>query len=105
MQEKGWYLVLRQRCQTVPHRGGDLPLAKAIEIATAHGVPLIVDGAAQLPPVENLWKFTQMAAVAPICSGGKDLRGPQPTRMAVGPRSLSQTCVSTVAPTTVLAAR
>ena len=67
---------------------GDLPLAKAIEIATAHGVPVIVDGAAQLPPAENLWKFTQMGATAAIFSGGKDLRGPQTTGLVVGRKHL-----------------
>ena len=37
---------------------------KLIEIANAHDIPVIVDGAAQLPPVENLWKFTQAGASA-----------------------------------------
>jgi D-glucosaminate-6-phosphate ammonia-lyase len=56
---------------------GDIPLAKVIEIADAHGVPVIVDAAAQVPPVENLWNYTKMGATAAIFSGGKDLRGPQ----------------------------
>lgn len=67
---------------------GDLPLAKVIEIAKAHGVPVIVDAAAQLPPVENLWKFTQMGATMAIFSGGKDLRGPQASGLCVGSAEL-----------------
>lgn len=67
---------------------GDLPLAKVIEIAKARGVPVIVDAAAQLPPVENLWKFTQMGATMAIFSGGKDLRGPQASGLCVGSAEL-----------------
>ena len=69
-------------------RPGDLPLAQVIDIANQHGVPVIVDAAAQLPPVENLWKFTQMGASMAIFSGGKDLRGPQSTGLMLGKKSL-----------------
>jgi L-seryl-tRNA(Ser) seleniumtransferase len=69
-------------------RPGDLPLAHVIEVANQHGVPVIVDAAAQLPPVENLWKFTQMGATAAIFSGGKDLRGPQSTGLMLGKKAL-----------------
>jgi L-seryl-tRNA(Ser) seleniumtransferase len=63
---------------------GDLPLAQVIEICAGRGVPVIVDAAAQLPPVENLWRFTQMGAACAIFSGGKDLRGPQASGLVVG---------------------
>ena len=52
----------------------------------------MVDAAAQLPPVSNLWTFTQMGAALAVFSGGKDLRGPQSqrpgTRSARSDRSL-----------------
>ncbi|OUC06080.1 hypothetical protein RY27_23250 [Litorilinea aerophila] len=67
---------------------GDLPLETVIEIASARGVPVVVDAAAQLPPVENLWRFTQMGAALAICSGGKDLRGPQSAGLVVGRKDL-----------------
>jgi L-seryl-tRNA(Ser) seleniumtransferase len=44
--------------------------------------------AAQLPPAENLWRFTEMGAAAAIFSGGKDLRGPQTTGLVVGEKWL-----------------
>ena len=66
----------------------DLPLEKVIEIAKPHGVPVIVDAAAQLPPVENLWRFTQMGAALAIFSGGKDLHGPQASGLIVGRKDL-----------------
>lgn len=71
---------------------GDIPLARVIEIAHAQGVPVLVDGAAQLPPVENLWKFTQMGADAAIFSGGKDLRGPQSSGLVLGKQWLIDAC-------------
>ncbi len=67
---------------------GDLPLEQVIEIAGVHGVPVVVDAAAQLPPVENLWLFTQMGAALAVFSGGKDLRGPQTSGLIVGRKDL-----------------
>jgi L-seryl-tRNA(Ser) seleniumtransferase len=64
----------------------DLPLSDVIAIGNEHAVPVIVDAAAQLPPVENLWRFTQMGATMAIFSGGKDLRGPQSSGLIVGKR-------------------
>jgi D-glucosaminate-6-phosphate ammonia-lyase len=67
---------------------GDLPLPEVIEICQARGVPVLIDAAAQLPPVENFWNFTQLGATAAIFSGGKDLRGPQASGLVVGKRWL-----------------
>ncbi|MCA9860379.1 MAG: aminotransferase class V-fold PLP-dependent enzyme, partial [Thermomicrobiales bacterium] len=62
-----------------------LPLEYVIERAHARGVPVIVDAAAQLPPASNLWHFTRdLGADVAIFSGGKLLRGPQNSGLAVG---------------------
>ncbi len=74
-----------------PHLTGKgyLPLEKVVEIAQAHHVPVIVDAAAQLPPVSNLWHFTKEIGVdLVVFSGGKDLRGPQGTGLIVGRKDL-----------------
>jgi L-seryl-tRNA(Ser) seleniumtransferase len=66
----------------------DLSLAQTIEIANRYNIPVIVDGAAQVPPAENLWKYTQMGAALAIFSGGKDLHGPQASGLIVGRKDL-----------------
>ncbi len=64
---------------------GAIPLERVIDIAHHHGVPVIVDAAAQLPPPENLWRFTlEMGADLAVFSGGKGLRGPQSSGMILG---------------------
>jgi L-seryl-tRNA(Ser) seleniumtransferase len=82
----------RQRSQ------GALPLETVIEIAHAANVPVLVDGAAQLPPVDNLWRFTQMGADLAFFSGGKGLRGPQASGLIVGRRDLVNACAIHAAP-------
>ena len=62
----------------------ELSLKDVIQSAKKHGVPVIVDGAAQLPPASNLWNFTQQGADLAIFSGGKDLSGPQASGLVVG---------------------
>jgi D-glucosaminate-6-phosphate ammonia-lyase len=64
----------------------DLPTAAAI--CRAHGVPLIVDAAAQLPPKENLRRFIAMGADLVAFSGGKALGGPQASGILAGRRDL-----------------
>ncbi len=66
----------------------DLPIEQVIAACAARDVPLIVDAAAQLPPMENLWRFTQLGASAAIFSGGKALSGPQGTGLVVGKKWL-----------------
>jgi L-seryl-tRNA(Ser) seleniumtransferase len=72
----------------VTRMGGQVPLEAGIAIAKRRGVPLIVDAAAQLPPVENLWRFTQMGADLALFSGGKGLCGPQSSGLIVGRKAL-----------------
>ena len=66
-----------------------LDLGQTVKIAHARGVPVIVDAAAQLPPVANLWRFsTETGADLALFSGGKGLRGPQSSGLIVGKRVL-----------------
>jgi L-seryl-tRNA(Ser) seleniumtransferase len=80
-------------------RRGELPLEQTIAIAHAAGVPVIVDGAAQVPPAENLWRYTRDAgADLAVFSGGKGLRGPQSSGLIVGGRELIEACRALGAP-------
>jgi L-seryl-tRNA(Ser) seleniumtransferase len=64
---------------------GALSIQRTVEIAKEHNVPVIVDAAAQIPPVSNLWHFTRDAgADVVLFSGGKGLRGPQTTGLILG---------------------
>jgi L-seryl-tRNA(Ser) seleniumtransferase len=77
---------------------GDLPLATVIEVAHGHGIPVLVDAAAQLPPVESLWRFTQLGADLVVFSGGKDLHGPQSSGLILGRRDLIDACTRNGSP-------
>lgn len=63
---------------------GALGLEDTIAVAESRGIPVVVDAAAQVPPVDNLWNFTKAGATVAIFSGGKDLRGPQASGLMVG---------------------
>ncbi len=71
---------------------GALPLEEVLEIAHANRVPVIVDAAAEIPPVENLWHFTHMGVDLTIYSGGKDIRGPQSSGLILGQKELVEAC-------------
>lgn len=72
---------------------GALPLGEVIEIAHAREVPVIVDAAAQIPPLSTLWHFTtELGADAAIVSGGKGLRGPQSSGLVVGRAGIIEGC-------------
>ncbi len=77
---------------------GQVPLVEQIAIAKKHGIPLVVDAAAQLPPVENLWWFTQMGADLALFSGGKGLCGPQSSGLILGRRDLIEACAFNACP-------
>lgn len=90
-----FYQTVRVQADRVP---GEIPLDQQIAIAHRHGVPLIVDAAAQLPPVENLWKFTHMGADLALFSGGKGLCGPQSSGLILGRKDLIEACAFNACP-------
>jgi L-seryl-tRNA(Ser) seleniumtransferase len=75
-----------------------LRIEDTAEIAKAHNIPLIVDGAAQIPPKENLWRYTQRGATLALFSGGKGIRGPQNTGLIVGDPKLIKDIENIAAP-------
>src|SRR5947209_8004241 len=59
-----------------------------IRVAHAHRVPCFNDAAADVPPISNLWNYTQMGFDLVTFSGGKGLRGPQCTGLLLGRKDL-----------------
>lgn len=59
-----------------------------IRIAHAHRVPCMNDAAADVPPISNLWKYTQMGFDLVCFSGGKGMRGPQNAGLLLGRKDL-----------------
>jgi uncharacterized pyridoxal phosphate-dependent enzyme len=55
-----------------------------IAIGKKHKVPTLIDAAADVPPVENLWRYTKLGFDLVAFSGGKGLRGPQSTGLLLG---------------------
>ena len=59
-----------------------------VRVAHRHGVPCFNDAAADVPPISNLWNYTQMGFDLVTFSGGKGLRGPQCTGLLLGRKDL-----------------
>ncbi len=68
--------------------GGHPPLEEVIDIGKRYHIPVLLDAAAQVPPVENLRKFIAMGADLVAFSGGKGIRGPQASGILCGRRDL-----------------
>jgi len=79
------YFVTYEECSS-------LPLPQVIEIAHRHALPVIVDAAAELPPLGNLRTFCDQGADVVIFSGGKGLEGPQSSGLIVGRREWIRRC-------------
>ena len=67
---------------------GEVRDEEFVAIGKAHGIPTFNDCAADVPPVENLWKHTQMGFDLVTFSGGKGLRGPQSAGLLLGRKDL-----------------
>jgi uncharacterized pyridoxal phosphate-dependent enzyme len=59
-----------------------------VQIGKKHKIITFVDAAADVPPVENLFKFTQMGFDLVTFSGGKAIRGPQSAGLLFGKKQL-----------------
>jgi L-seryl-tRNA(Ser) seleniumtransferase len=69
-----------------------------VAIGKRHGVPTFIDCAADVPPVENLWKHTQMGFDLVCFSGGKGLRGPQSAGLLLGRKDLISAALKNAPP-------
>jgi L-seryl-tRNA(Ser) seleniumtransferase len=67
---------------------GKIRYEEFVALGKKHKVPTLNDAAADVPPVENLWKYTKMGFDLVAFSGGKGLRGPQSAGLLLGRRDL-----------------
>lgn len=59
-----------------------------LRLARRYTLPTLLDAAADTPPVENLWHYSQLGYDMVVFSGGKAIRGPQGTGLLLGRRHL-----------------
>jgi L-seryl-tRNA(Ser) seleniumtransferase len=76
-----WFLHIQSDKGQINHQ-------QWIEIAKKNGIPTMIDMAADVPPVENLWKFNDMGFDLVCVSGGKAMRGPQSAGILMGRKHL-----------------
>ncbi|MEN6607785.1 MAG: selenocysteine synthase, partial [Bryobacteraceae bacterium] len=67
---------------------GQIKAAEWAELGKKYNVPTFNDCAADVPPVENLWKYTKMGFSLVTFSGGKGLCGPQSAGLLLGRKDL-----------------
>ena len=70
------------------NKEGRIQDAEFVELGKKHRIPTLNDAAADVPPVENLWKYTQMGFDLVAFSGGKGIRGPQSAGLLLGRKPL-----------------
>jgi len=68
-------------------------------------IPTMIDAAADVPPVENLFRFTAMGFDLVAISGGKGIRGPQSSGLLLGRRDLIEAARLNTSPNSATVAR
>lgn len=63
---------------------GALDFETVVEIARGYQIPIIVDAASTLPPVDHLRRWIRHGADLVVYSGGKGIRGPQDSGLLAG---------------------
>ena len=73
-------------------------LAKEIAIAKSHNVPILMDAADGIPPIEKLRLFAKMGCDLYTVSGGKGLCGPQCSGVLLGRKDLIDAALANTSP-------
>ena len=63
---------------------GALEFETVVEISHARGLPVVVDAASTIPPLDHLRRWIRDGADLVIYSGGKGIRGPQDSGLLAG---------------------
>src|SRR6267142_1526480 len=73
-------------------------LVREAAIAKEHNVPMLLDDAAGIPPIENINLYAEMKIDLYTFSGGKGLRGPQCSGVLLGRKDLIESALRNSAP-------
>jgi uncharacterized pyridoxal phosphate-dependent enzyme len=73
-------------------------LKQAVQIAKQAGVPMLLDDAAGIPPIENLKLYASMGIDLFCFSGGKGLCGPQCSGILLGRKDLIERALAQCSP-------
>jgi uncharacterized pyridoxal phosphate-dependent enzyme len=65
-----------------------IPHEDFVAIARRHSIPTLLDAAADVPPVENLFRYQKIGFDLVTFSGGKMIRGPQSAGLLFGRKDL-----------------
>ena len=67
---------------------GQITDVEFVQLGKRFSIPTFNDAAADVPPVTNLWKYTEMGFDLVAFSGGKAIRGPQSAGLLLGRKNL-----------------
>ena len=70
------------------NRVGRIQDEEFAQLGKKHAIPTFNDAAADVPPVDNFWKYTGMGFDLVAFSGGKGIRGPQSAGLLLGRKGL-----------------
>ena len=70
------------------NKEGQIRDEEFVKLGLKHSIPTLNDAAADVPPLDNLWKYTAMGFDLVAFSGGKGIRGPQSAGMLLGKKPL-----------------
>ncbi len=76
-----WFLNIQSDKGSITHE-------EWVALGKKHNIPTMIDIAADVPPVSNLWKFNEMGFDLVCISGGKAIRGPQSAGILMGKKDL-----------------
>jgi L-seryl-tRNA(Ser) seleniumtransferase len=76
-----WFLNVQSDAGAITHE-------QWVTLGKKYQIPTMIDIAADVPPVSNLWKFHDMGFDLVCVSGGKAMRGPQSAGILMGKKDL-----------------
>jgi L-seryl-tRNA(Ser) seleniumtransferase len=79
---------------------GKMAVEEYVGLAKKHGIPSLIDAAADIPPASNYSRFLNMGYDLAVFSGGKVLRGPQCSGMLLGRKDLIEAAMLNNSPNT-----